>query len=866
MIKVYPPGTRLGKYEIMSYPTLNAVCIEYICLDRERARLALLKALKPELHASQVARERFAQTGADWLKLGTHPHIVCCYEVWQPENSDQLCLVLPVTVPESKRDTPSLLSWLFPGQPLPVLQALLFAIQIVRGMQYVTKQHPGFVHGDLKPHNILVGAGWLSPVNVNRLRVTDFGLTAVLQTANTNLLDMEETAVGQTQLIQGVVGTPLFMAPEQWQGEVGGTSADIYAFGCMLYKMLVGRHPVTGNTTQALRSTHCAGNVRPMPFTLPEGVRALTTRCLALDPKERYQSWDEIETAISAAYQETTHYPVPALEPTDTLSQSERIQEGGFLNTIGGIATKTGSADTAVECFELALKVAEQESDQALMGSVICNLGEVYRTQGNIQLAIDYHQKALTIAHEIQDRSVEGSALNGLGSDECDRGNPQQAIRYFEKALALAREIRNKQGEMAALANMGIVYHRLGEIRRSIQYQEQALDIARKLGDRSGESMALSNLGGIYSDLSDDRRAIQYLEQSLAIKIELGDRHSQIATLNNLANAYRNVGDTRHAFDNYNKSLEIALEMGNRRGEAFALNNIGSTYSSLGNLETALKYHEQALEIFKEIGDQHGQGDCLTNLGFIYMSCHDTKRALEYCDQALVIDREIGDVPGLALDSFNMANLLAQQNRFREALPYAEEAAQILGKIGHPEKAPQSRELVNRLRAALDSPAPESTDKTMTASDDLSQQILQVRRDNPELTAKKSDQDILELFKQADQAIANDRPTFFVVQPAKKTPREQTAADNPDFEKRTMDELIITGQQLAAAGRWQEARQAFQSLLKKARQAHHIFYQSLALLFQGNLYSDIGKQSDALNLFLQALDLAKQTGDAKLTS
>ena len=361
MTEVDPPGTHLGKYEIVSYSTANAVCIEYTCLDRERARPALLKVLRPELLASEAAHERFAQIGADWLELGAHPHIVCCREVLRPENSDQIYLVLPATISESQRDTPSLLSWLLPGQPLPVIQALLFALQIVRGMQYVTTRRPGFVHGDLKPQNIIVGAGWLSQANVNRLRVTDFGLASVLLAADTNQRVLEETSVGQTQIVHGAVGTPLYMPFEQWHGETSGAATDIYALGCMLYEMLVGRHPVAGETTQRLRNDHCAGNIRPLPFTLPEAIRHLTTRCLALESKERYQSWDELENAMVAVYGDTTHYPPPALEPTDTPTQSERVQEGWFLNVMGSVAAETGNVDTAVECLGLALKRAEEE-------------------------------------------------------------------------------------------------------------------------------------------------------------------------------------------------------------------------------------------------------------------------------------------------------------------------------------------------------------------------------------------------------------------------------------------------------------------------------------------------------------------------
>jgi serine/threonine-protein kinase len=298
----------------------------------------MLKALRPELQPSRMAHDNFAKSGAAWMGLGAHPHIVRCHDVLEPKNSGEAYLVLQAAVSERERDTPSLLSWLIPGRPLPVLQALLFALQIARGMHYVANQIPGFVHGDLKPENVIVGGGRLSQADVNRLRVTDFGLATVLRADDVDLpklLKTEETAVARTQLINGVVGTPLYMSPEQWRGESAGTATDVYALGCLLYKMLVGRHPVAGETTQALRNAHCTGNVRPLPVSLPEVIRDLTTRCLALEPGERYQSWDEVEAAIAAAYKGTINHPVPAAEPTDTPTQSERTHEGWFLNSMG---------------------------------------------------------------------------------------------------------------------------------------------------------------------------------------------------------------------------------------------------------------------------------------------------------------------------------------------------------------------------------------------------------------------------------------------------------------------------------------------------------------------------------------------------
>lgn len=703
-MKFHPPGTRLGQFEVITYPILNDISMDYICLDHENSQPALLKTLCPEMLPNQAACDYFTQNGTAWVALGSHPHIVRCYDVFQPDDTGAPYLVLQVVMPNKDQDTNSLLSWLDSDQPLPILQALLFTLQIVWGMRHITNKIPGFVHGDLKPDNILVSGGQLSQMAVNRLRVTNFGLAAMLEVEGVQLPENMETTkptVEQTQLIAGVAGTPLYMAPEQWRREGTSTATDIYALGCILYKMLVGQHPVAGETIAALQNKHCAGNVRPLPAYMPESVCRLINTCLALHPEDRYQSWEELETAVATAYESATNFSAPAFEPIDILSESEQALRGWLLYAIGLTAIETGNLTGAMTCFELALKAGRKEGDRILVGTATKYIGEVYRQQGDARSAISQYEATLIISYEISDQSMAASALTGKGIAYLQMGNPRSAIQSLEQALRIARKTDDKQNENIILVNMGNIYHQLGDLRRAFQNFEQGLNIARKLDNRRGEALALTNMGVIYLDLGNNHSAIKYLEQSLVIKRKIGSHYSQIATINNLGNAYRNLGHAQQAFEYYNQALGIARRIGDRRGEAFALNNMGSTYSNLGEMQQALDLHEQALTIFKEIGDKRSQGDCLTNLGYIYMHQHDIKRAMETCNQAIIIDREIGDRMGLALDSFNMANLLEQQDLFSDALAYAREAATILTKVGHAAKAAEVHQMVVRIRAKL---------------------------------------------------------------------------------------------------------------------------------------------------------------------
>ncbi len=181
-MQFYPSGTRIaGRYEVAGRPLMGGMGIVYLCFDHQEQRPVALKTFRPEFLPDRAARDRFLQEGETWVRLGKHPHIVRCYEVFQDSPRPEVYLALELIAKEEGRRDASLRAWLTPGQPLPAEQALLIALQIARGMTHAAETIPGFVHRDLKPENVLVGADRLSNAAINRARVTDFGLVKGLR-------------------------------------------------------------------------------------------------------------------------------------------------------------------------------------------------------------------------------------------------------------------------------------------------------------------------------------------------------------------------------------------------------------------------------------------------------------------------------------------------------------------------------------------------------------------------------------------------------------------------------------------------------------------------------------------------------------
>ena len=154
---------------------------------------------------------------------------------------------------------------------MPPADALRIALQIVEALEEAHKH--GIIHRDLKPGNILL--------TTRGVKVLDFGLAK--QSREGARAD-DETQTSELTRAGGVMGTPAYMAPEQWQGKPADARSDIYAFGCVLYELLTGARP--GRERTPLK---------------PAALEAIVRQCLADDPAKRFQSVAELKTALAGA-------------------------------------------------------------------------------------------------------------------------------------------------------------------------------------------------------------------------------------------------------------------------------------------------------------------------------------------------------------------------------------------------------------------------------------------------------------------------------------------------------------------------------------------------------------------------------------
>ncbi|RMH02369.1 MAG: hypothetical protein D6706_00240 [Chloroflexi bacterium] len=592
----------------------GGMAIVFLCRDQITNDLVALKTFKPEFLSHRLARDLFLREGTMWVELGYHPHIVRAHRVERIGDGREVYLVLEWVVQMQGKDGPSLRSWLKGGKSLDLKDALTFALHITRGMKYATTKIPGLIHRDLKPENVLISHDKIA-------KVTDFGLASTLSSMGADLhLPQEKSSFHRTQLTQGVVGTPLYMAPEQWLHKPLDARADIYAMGCILYEMITGKLAAYGESKDELREIHLSGRIPPPPPTLPKEVTRFLRKCLMVNRERRFRSWQEVEEALLTVYRQVFQEEAPPERTNTEQTHEEKLAAGHSYNSMGLSYLDIGKLDVAVNYFEQAVWIGRRENSLKLECSGLGNLGMAYTALGYLDRAIEFFEEQLTLAREIGELAEEAKAQGNLGKIYRRMGDAPKALHFHERELALSQELGDRYAEAAALSNLGDTHRMLGDIGKAEEYYKQSLAIAKDIGDQMRVRDILRSMGRIYMDQGEMRHAVTLLKQSLGIAHKMGDRVGEGEVLSDLARLYLEEGYWERAIELFRRVLTISEESKNKRGMIGAMVALGEILSERGDIEAARDYLEAALELANEVKDRYREMEIYVKLGDVYIA------------------------------------------------------------------------------------------------------------------------------------------------------------------------------------------------------------------------------------------------------
>jgi predicted Ser/Thr protein kinase len=282
-------GGTVKHYEIESLLGKGGMGVVYRARDVRLGRAVALKVLAEEVTADPERRERFKREAQAACKVN-HPAIAQVYDVDEADGGFFLAMELV----EGKT-----VRALVQAKELDLLGALEVAAQVASGL---AKAHEaGIVHRDIKPENIVVTPD-------GHAKILDFGLAKLLEPSGIGKADdlshMETLARTQAGMI---LGTLRYMSPEQARGQGVDHRSDIFSLGILIFEMVTGQIPFSGNTP--VDTLHAIAFEETRPVTqlranVPPSLQRVVGRCLRKRPQDRYADAREVFTDLKAVQRE----------------------------------------------------------------------------------------------------------------------------------------------------------------------------------------------------------------------------------------------------------------------------------------------------------------------------------------------------------------------------------------------------------------------------------------------------------------------------------------------------------------------------------------------------------------------------------
>ncbi|MDR6997951.1 Stk1 family PASTA domain-containing Ser/Thr kinase [Neobacillus niacini] len=288
-------GKRIsGRYKILEMIGGGGMANVYLAHDMILDRDVAVKILRLDFANDEEFIHRFHREAQSATSL-VHPNIVSIYDVGE---EDSIYYIVMEYV-----DGQTLKQYIQGRSPLHVEESIDILKQLTSAISHAHQNH--IIHRDIKPHNILIDRN-------GNVKITDFGIAMALSA----------TSITQTN---SVLGSVHYLSPEQARGGMANRKSDIYSLGIVMFELLTGRLPFSGESAVSIALKHLQSetpSVRRWNPNIPQSVENIVLKATAKDPFHRYKSVDEMEEDLRTA-----------LNP-------ERMHERKFVIPVDDEATK----------------------------------------------------------------------------------------------------------------------------------------------------------------------------------------------------------------------------------------------------------------------------------------------------------------------------------------------------------------------------------------------------------------------------------------------------------------------------------------------------------------------------------------------
>jgi serine/threonine protein kinase/tetratricopeptide (TPR) repeat protein len=509
-----------AKYRVLSEIGAGSMGTVYLGEHLGLKKRVALKILRPDLQISEDMLQRFQREGIAAGQF-THPYAIQIFDF----DRDGRLFFLAMEYVEGQ----TLRQLIRSRVRVPLDTAAALCTQLLSVLAEAHRH--GIVHRDLKPDNIMVTESTAGGLN---LKVLDFGLSKLLDRPFDENL---RTQVGR------IVGTPLYMSPEQGRGEEVDHRSDLYAAGVILYEMLAGVPPFTGQTLAEIllkHSTETAPSLSESQADIPTELESVVSRALEKRREDRFQSAGEMLLALEKARRGE-----PVDSPPRSWGRSSRkkrrrrmliaaaaialVALTAWLVTGGWSRLQAGSSPTRVSEKPAAELTPEQSNYLSLLSE-----GRSMLRRGNVDAALAAINEAARMScADAEVLVLRARAYREQGHADAARADLTEALRRDPKlpaalcalgwlqldddSLATAFEqftaaAAQDQNSAEAQAGLGAVAYRRGELTKARELLTHAVSLDRSLG------IADFYLGRTRLDLNEVDGAIDALVQAMRVE------------------------------------------------------------------------------------------------------------------------------------------------------------------------------------------------------------------------------------------------------------------------------------------------------------------------------------------------------------
>jgi len=530
-------GKRLGKYVILEQIATGGMAVLYKARDTSLNRHVALKVLLSSLAVDSSMVARFHREAEATAKL-SHPNIVPVYDVGEEEGVHYIAMEYV--------EGESLSEIIVREAPLAPERALGIVEQVAHGL--AAAHEADLIHRDIKPGNILID-------RKGRARLTDFGLVQISE--GTRITDART-----------LLGTAQYMSPEQCCGARLDPRSDIFSLGIVLYRMLSGKLPFTGETPVSITYQIVEEEtvpIRKLQPDIPPEIDKIVRKMMAKKVEDRYQSADELLEDIRAYMQRPEqrrrlHPVIRAVAAGAVLALIvfvynlwKNAQLDEMAKELGIMAPgPRGSERIVLAQVTGLMRDAEAQMDRGMTANAADNFQEV------LQLASDHRRAKLGLGYclaELGDFDRAESMFINVGPDGGYDKEGLAAVRYaqgkYSEAMELCEEVEAEFPENAYVHTIkGNIHYVNGELDEAINEYETGLQ--KEALFTCHRAVTHSNLGRVYLEKGDITQALEHY-----IKATEGDNSRYIT---DYALALQKANKYDQALTQLDKALEISPE------------------------------------------------------------------------------------------------------------------------------------------------------------------------------------------------------------------------------------------------------------------------------------------------------------------